>query len=124
MKFLIDECLHTSLAAVAQARGLDAMHVTWLGLGGESDWNLMPRIVAEDFTFVTNNARDFRKLYTKQELHTGLVIIVPQVVPARQRELFDALLEALAAEEVLINEAIEIVEEAGAVILRRYALPG
>ncbi|MCL8382961.1 DUF5615 family PIN-like protein [Xanthobacter aminoxidans] len=124
MKFLIDECLHRSLVAVAQARGHDATHVTWLGLGGETDWNLMPRIVAEDFTFVTNNARDFRKLYVKQELHAGLVIIVPQVVPARQRELFDALLEALAAEEVLINEAIEIVEEAGAVILRRYALPG
>ena len=124
MKFLIDECLHTSLAAVAQARGHDATHVTWLALGGETDWNLMPRIVAEDFTFVTNNARDFRKLYAKQELHAGLVIIVPQVVPARQRELFDALLEALAAEEELVNEVLEILEEAGAVILRRYALPG
>ncbi|MFS8035354.1 DUF5615 family PIN-like protein [Xanthobacter sp. AM11] len=119
MKFLIDEYLHTSLAAVAQTRGHDATHVTWLGLGGETDWNLMPRIVAEDFTFVTNNARDFRKLYAKQELHAGLVIIVPQAVPARQRELFDALLEAFAAEEELVNEVLEILEEAGAVILRR-----
>ncbi len=41
----------------------------------------MPRIVAEDYTFVTNNARDFRKLYGNEEIHAGLVIIVPQVVP-------------------------------------------
>ncbi|TCU06976.1 hypothetical protein EV132_1305 [Rhizobium sullae] len=63
MKFLIDECLHTSLVAVAQDHGHDCFHVNWLGLSGEGDWDLMPRIVAGDFTFVTNNARDFRKLY-------------------------------------------------------------
>lgn len=123
MKFLIDECLHTSLVAVAQKHGHDATHVNWLGLSGESDWNLMPRIIAGDFTFVTNNARDFRKLYAKQGLHAGLVIIVPQVVPARQRELLDALLAAVANEDALINEVIEIAEEAGEAILRRYALP-
>jgi hypothetical protein len=33
----------------------------------------MPRILDEDFTFVTNNARDFRKLYTREELHAGLL---------------------------------------------------
>ena len=58
MKSLVDECLHTSLVAVAEARGHEARHVNWLGLSGETDWDLMPRIIAEDFTFVTNNARD------------------------------------------------------------------
>ncbi|MHC2303488.1 hypothetical protein ACVJBD_007755 [Rhizobium mongolense] len=29
----------------------------------------MPRIIEENFTFVTNNARDFRKLYAKEESH-------------------------------------------------------
>ncbi|WP_434733891.1 DUF5615 family PIN-like protein [Rhizobium sp. YTUHZ044] len=71
MKFLIDECLHTSLVAVAQDHGHDCFHVNWLGLSGETDWDLMPRIVAGDFTFVTNNARDFRKLYAKEELHAA-----------------------------------------------------
>lgn len=124
MRFLIDECLHTSLVAVAQDRGHDATHVNWLGLGGETDWNLMPRIIAGDFTFVTNNARDFRKLYAREELHAGLVIIVPHVVPARQRELFDAVLEVVATEQALVNEVIELVEEAGGPVLRRYLLPG
>jgi predicted nuclease of predicted toxin-antitoxin system len=58
VKFLVDECLHTSLVAVAEARGHEARHVNWLGLSGETDWGLMPRILDEDFTFVTNNARD------------------------------------------------------------------
>ncbi|MFG1287884.1 DUF5615 family PIN-like protein [Xanthobacter versatilis] len=123
MKFLIDECLHTSLVGVARAHGHQADHVAWLGLGGGTDWDLMPRIVAGDFTFVTNNARDFRKLYAKEAIHAGLVIIVPQVTPARQRALFDAVLEAIVAEEALVNEVIEIVEEVGEAVLYRYALP-
>src|SRR5687768_4504541 len=54
VKFLVDECLHTSLVAVAEARGHEARHVNWLGLSGETDWGLMPRILDEDFTSVTN----------------------------------------------------------------------
>ncbi len=53
-----------------------------------ADWDLMPRIVAGDFTFVMNNARDFLRLYAREPLHAGLIVIVPQVAPARQRELF------------------------------------
>ncbi|TGU23603.1 DUF5615 family PIN-like protein, partial [Mesorhizobium sp. M4B.F.Ca.ET.150.01.1.1] len=79
MRFLIDECLHTSLVAVAQERGHEANHVNWLGLSGETDWDLMPLIIDEDFTFVTNNAKDFRKLYAKEPVHAGLIIVVPQV---------------------------------------------
>ncbi len=123
MKFLIDECLHTSLVAVAQSRGHECFHVNWLGLSGETDWDLMPRIVEGNFTFVTNNVRDFRKLYAKEELHTGLVIIVPQVLPARQRDLFEAVLEELANEDELLNEIIEISMEEDALVVTRYMLP-
>ncbi|ANP89334.1 DUF5615 family PIN-like protein [Rhizobium leguminosarum] len=123
MKLLIDECLHTSLVAVAQDHGYDCFHVNRLGLSGETDWDLMPRIVAEDFTFVTNNARDFRKLYAKEELHAGLVIIVSQVSPALQRELFSAVLLELAASQGIVNEVVEIAIEDGEAILTRYALP-
>jgi predicted nuclease of predicted toxin-antitoxin system len=123
LKFLIDECLHTSLVAVAQDLGHECSHVNWLGLSGETDWDLMPRIVEGDFTFVTNNARDFRKLYAKEELHAGLVIIVPQVLPARQRELFSAIVDELAATDNLVNEVIEISLEDGAAVVTRYVLP-
>jgi len=123
LKFLIDECLHTSLVAVAQEHGHDCFHVNWLGLSGETDWDLMPRILADDFTFVTNNARDFRKLSAKEELHAGLVIIVPQVLPGLQRELFMAVLQELADSQEIVNEVVEIAIEDGDVILTRYALP-
>ena len=123
MKFLIDECLHTSLVAVAEARNHEARHVNWLGLSGEADWDLMPRIIADDFTFVTNNASDFRKLYARQPLHAGLLIIIPQVAPARQRELFALLLDEIEAGGEPVNEAIEIRLEGGAAVLERYALP-
>ena len=124
MKFLIDECLHTSLVGIAEARGHEARHVNWLGLSGETDWDLMPRIVAEDFTFVTNNAKDFRKLYALQQVHAGLIIIVPQVAPDRQRALFEALLQDIDPGEFLVNEVIEIELDDGAAVITRYELPG
>lgn len=123
MNFLIDECLHTSLVAVAQDGGHDCSHVNWLGLGGETDWDLMPRIIADDFTFVTNSARDFRKLYAKQELHAGLIIILPRVLPHLQRELFSLILQDLTESGELVNEAIEISLDGTEAILNRYQLP-
>ncbi len=123
MKFLIDECLHTTLVAVAQDHGHECFHVNWIGLSGEADWDLMPRIVEENFTFVTNNARDFRRLYANEELHPGLVIIVPQVVPALQRELFEAVLADLEPNEDLLNEVIEITLSGEAAEMTRYTLP-
>ncbi|MBY3033640.1 DUF5615 family PIN-like protein [Rhizobium leguminosarum] len=124
MKFLIDECLHTSLVAVAQDHGHDCFHVNWLGLSGETDWDLMlPRIGAEDFTFVTNNARDFRKLYAKERLHAGLVIIVPQVLPALQRELFVLIPRELVGVQYLVNEVLEVTIDDDTAVLTRYLLP-
>ncbi len=123
MRFLIDECLHTSLVAVAQEPGHDCFHVNWLGLSGETDWDLMPRIIAVDFTFVTNNARDFRKLYAKEELHAGLVIIVPQVLPVLQRDLFALILQDLADTQDMVNEVIEVTLDGEHAVLTRYSLP-
>ncbi|MEZ5784322.1 MAG: DUF5615 family PIN-like protein [Rhizobiaceae bacterium] len=123
MKFLIDECLHTTLVAVAQTHGHECFHVNWLGLSGETDWNLMPRIIQESFTFVTNNARDFRKLYAREEVHAGLILIVPQVLPALQRELFEVALDNLPTDCDLLNEIIEVTIDDGAARITRYTLP-
>ena len=65
MNFLIDECLHTSLVEVAVERGHEATHVNYRGLSGVRDWNLMAPIQEGGFTFVTNNAKDFRRLYAQ-----------------------------------------------------------
>jgi len=95
MKFLIDECLHTSLVSVGHDAGHICDHVNFLGLGGHKDWQLMTRIRTEEYTFVTNNYTDFTALYAKEELHAGLVIILPNVTPSSQRKLFRAALSHL-----------------------------
>ena len=84
MRFLIDECLHPTLADVAHGAGHEAHHVNFLGLASTKDHDLIPRILEGYFVFVTNNAADFRRLYQAQAIHAGLVIIVPQTPPTRQ----------------------------------------
>ena len=123
MNFLIDECLHTSLVQVAVQWGHEATHVTYRGFGGVQDWNLMKPIREGEFTFVTNNAKDFRRLYAQEDIHAGLVILIPNVPPSEQRELFDAALDDLAATSSLINEALEVGFVEGEIEINRYDWP-
>jgi len=124
VNFLIDECLHTSLVEVAVERGHEATHITYRGLSGVQDWNLMAPIREGDLTFVTNNAKDFRRLYAQEDIHAGLVILIPNVPPIEQRELFDAALDDLEVSPGLINEALEVGIVEGDIQITRYELPG
>jgi predicted nuclease of predicted toxin-antitoxin system len=123
VKFLIDECLHTSVVEVAVARGHEATHVNYRGLSGAQDWNLMAPIREGAFTFVTNNAKDFRRLYAREEMHAGLVILIPNVPPSEQRELFNAALDDLEITPGLINEALEVAIVGADIRINRYDLP-
>ena len=100
VKLLIDECLHTSLVEVAHAAGHVADHVNYLGLGSSKDWQLMATIRAQDYTFVTNNRSDFLVLHGQEALHAGVIIIVPNVTPVRQRELFTAALKHIGTRDL------------------------
>jgi predicted nuclease of predicted toxin-antitoxin system len=91
-KLLVDECLHVSLVDLARAAGRVADHVNYLGLRGFKDWKLIAFVLKHDYTFVTNNRSDILELYKNAPLHAGLIIIVPNVTPARQRESFQAAL--------------------------------
>jgi predicted nuclease of predicted toxin-antitoxin system len=95
VRFLIDECLHTSLTQVADESGYEAYHVVYRGWSGLEDHELRPIILREEFVFVTNNGRDFRELFENTELHPGLVIIVPNDEPPVQMELFRAAVEEI-----------------------------
>ncbi len=113
MRLLIDECLHTSLTGVAHEAGYVCDHVNFIGLSGYKDWQLMDRIRAGEYTFVTNNRVDFAGLYRQAETHPGLIIIVPNVVPRLQRELFRAALSHIGDRE-LTNALLEVdLTEAG-----------
>ncbi len=122
MRFLIDECLHDSLVGVARRAGFGITHVNYLGLSGKPDWELAERIVNDEFTFVTNNRVDFLRLFALTELHSGLIIIVPNAVPALQRALFEAAIQYLGGRD-LINAAIEVSVEGNEVKCIEYELP-
>jgi predicted nuclease of predicted toxin-antitoxin system len=121
-KFLIDECLHTSLLKMAHEAGHTADHVNYLGLGSSKDWDLMELILDRDYTFVTNNRTDFLALYGCTQLHAGLVIIVPNVAPTLQRELFQAAL-CFVAEKEPINAVIEVQYRGKEIECRQYTMP-
>jgi predicted nuclease of predicted toxin-antitoxin system len=122
VRLLIDECLHTSLVELAHAAGHVADHVNYLGLGGSKDWQLMDIIRQKDYTFVTNNRSDFLVLHQQEPLHAGVIIIVPSVTPARQRELFSAALDHVGIRD-LTNTVVEVVYRGIQVECSEYALP-
>jgi predicted nuclease of predicted toxin-antitoxin system len=122
MRFLVDECLHTSLVTLAHEAGYICKHVNFLGLGGQKDWQLMTKIRAEEYTFVTNNRTDFAALYAKEELHAGLVIILPNITPSRQRQLFRAALLHIGRRD-LISAVLEVDLSGCTAVCREYSYP-
>jgi predicted nuclease of predicted toxin-antitoxin system len=135
LRLLIDECLSPDLVELAiQAGHIESTCLRDRGLLGTQDWRLMKYVLAEDFTLVTVNAQDFRGgghdtpggLYSAVELHAGLVCLnsVRHMDLNTQRELFEIALEELAALPDLINQVLEVTEEAsGEVAVTVYELP-
>ena len=122
VRLLIDECLHTSLVKVATDRLYEAYHVVHLGMSGLKDHELMLRIRDEEFTLVTNNAIDFRRLFRQEQIHPGLVIFVPNVPPAIQRALFETVLDYIDDRD-LVNRAVEINLTGDTAEIKEYEIP-
>jgi hypothetical protein len=141
MKFLIDNCLSPELADLARQRGyIESVHVSHRNRSDAEDRQLMPYILAGDWTFVTRNSRDFRGSssdpgkkgqYRRAEPHAGLVCVNgPIGMDLDMRlEAFCAVLDALGAdspEPDLTNQVLEATVESQAapdIVLRRYDLP-
>jgi predicted nuclease of predicted toxin-antitoxin system len=117
---LIDECLSPELVAVALVRGLIATHVIWLDRDGSLDRELAALAAKRNYVFVTNNRRDFLRLYAALEIHNGLIIIVPSVGAEEQRRLFGLALDVAEQQDSLINLLIEIHAD-GTVEVRNWA---
>ena len=82
----------------------------------------MPVIREQDYTFVTNNRADFLARYGREPLHAGVIIIVPNVTPILQRELFKAALDHIDARD-LTNSVVEVEYEGNQIECSEYALP-
>lgn len=113
MRFLIDECLTLDLVSVATQAGYEARHVARVGKAGWKDWNVAQYASDGDFIVVTNNASDFRRLYARQPLHAGLVIISPNVKRTEQQRLFGVVLEEFATLGDPVNSVVEMEIDGG-----------
>ncbi len=82
----------------------------------------MTLILEQDYTFVTNNRSDFLTLYRGAPLHAGLVVIVPNVRPLLQRELFQTVLSFIGQRE-LVNTVVEVEYHGSEIECRQYSSP-
>jgi hypothetical protein len=73
-----------------------------------------------DYIVVTNNRRDFLRLYAELEVHNELIIIVPAVPAEEQCQLFDLALDVAERQDSLINLLIEVHAD-GTVEVRNWA---
>ena len=135
MKLLIDECLSPELAKLAQKRGHgESSHVVWIKRGGLKDWQLRSVILNGDWTFVTNDAVDFRGpqsrpgskgQYANVEVHAGLICLgaASGLDLDTQLKLFEEALREVGDGD-LINQVLEIsLMEDNKVHVLRYKLP-
>jgi predicted nuclease of predicted toxin-antitoxin system len=76
MQFFIDECISPQVAARLNETGRHAaVHPRDIGRRGDPDHVVLRNAIAEDRIIVTENARDFRGLVGREELHPGLFIL-------------------------------------------------
>lgn len=116
MRFFIDELLSPQLAIrLNRSDRHEAIHPLHVGRRGEPDHRVLAWCVAEDRILVTQNARDFRRLVGKTDLHPGLIIL-----PCLDREGTWTLLKAAIAflekknrpMDAMVSHVLEI-DEAG-----------
>jgi predicted nuclease of predicted toxin-antitoxin system len=118
--FLIDECLSPDLMALANARHHYATHVVFRDLQGMRDADLMQVIREGNFIFVTNNGKDFLALYAEEEVHPGLVIIIPgSLGRQKQAEFFGRVLDVIEPMTDIVNKVVEVFSD-GSVELREW----
>jgi predicted nuclease of predicted toxin-antitoxin system len=122
VRFLIDECLNEALARVAREYGYDAAHVIRVGLASTPDKVIAERAVQTGAVMVTNDARDYRRLYARFVSHPGLVILLPSVGKARQVQLFQAVIDFIASEASIVDQLVEI-DAAGRITVRPWPQP-
>ena len=111
LSFLIDENLTPDLAALAQGRGFYALHATWAGLSGKKDHQVAAYAAKKSMVLVTNDLSDFRKIYKRKKLHSGVVFLAVMDSDIMDREaqklMFAEALDVVAINEP-INEAIQV----------------
>ena len=84
------------------------MHVNYLALRMETDWDLLKVIAEQDWVLETNNAIEFRGRYRDIDLHPGVIFLLPAVRHAEQLRLFEAALNHVSAGGDMVNREAKL----------------
>lgn len=112
MRLFVDESLSPLLATrLNEAGDHDATHPLHIGRRGEPDHRVLARSIEEDRIIVTQNARDFRKLMGKIDLHPGLIIL-PSVDREGSWAMLQTALRFLVSlgepADAMVNHVLEV----------------
>lgn len=84
----------------------------------------MPVILGGGYSFVTNNRRDFRRLFGAVDGHAGLVIIIPSRKREGQVALFNLALDRMESGGANVADLLIEVHGDGRVTVERYPFEG
>ena len=124
MRLFVDESLSPRLAQALNATGRHlVLHPRDHGGLGRPDHAVLARCVEQDLVLVTENARDFRALVARADIHPGLIVL-PSLPRARSLALLEGAIALLEARgdpmDAMVNHVLEMDEEGRAVL---YPLP-
>ena len=89
------------------------VHPRNMGGLGDPDHKVLERCIEEDLVIVTENARDFRALAAKAEIHPGMIVL-PCVDRHFAKKLIRSAVSRLEAmgnpADVMVNRVLEIDE--------------
>lgn len=83
MRFLVDECLSPTIAAALREGGLDALHVTEIGLAGQPDDAVMTAARDRECVVVSADT-DFGELLARSDAPLPSVVIYRGAEVARR----------------------------------------
>lgn len=108
VQFLIDECLTPDLVGTAAEHGYFGVHICAAGLAGTPDDVICTRAVESRRILVTNNGKDFRRIYRRFRTHPGLVILLPSVRWSEQIALFQKVIRFIDMEQAIVDRVVQI----------------
>lgn len=111
MRLLLDECVSPRVAEPLNAEGHVVAALRDVGGLGEPDYRVLRRCIDGDRVLVTQNARDFRSLVAREEIHPGLIIL-PNLDRQRTEVLLRQAIEHLARSgdpvDLMVNRVLEM----------------
>lgn len=120
MRLFLDECISPKIALALIDEGEHyVVHPRNNGGLGDPDHRVLQRCIDNDLVIVTENARDFRSLATRVDIHPGMILI-PCLSRGQSEALIRHAVARLNRPDDLVNKVMELDEDG---TIRIYDLP-